>query len=145
MTTPLLLSLDLGLDANFGANYIEKGTNDPFSNGLLGYGSQASPRNQKNNEITNKANSIFDGALSCQSDQSITSFSSKSNEPSIGGLNINSTSSIDSSSRSSPTSSVGGSTGTPGFGNIRIPFENFVKGNYLSSEHRRKHFAPDSN
>ena len=119
--------LDLGLDVNFGANFFEKTTNDPFSNGLLGYGSQSSPCYHKNNEITNKANSIFDGVLSCQSDQSITS--SKSTEAPIGGLNVNSTSSIDSSSRSSPTSSVGGSTGTPGCGNIRIPIENFVKGN----------------
>ena len=126
-----MLSLDLGLDVNLGANFFEKATNDPFSNGLLGYGSQASPCYHKNNEITNKANSIFDGVLSCQSDQSITSFSSKSTETPNGGLHVNSTSSIDSSSRSSPTSSVGGSIGTPGFGNIRIPIENFVKGNYF--------------
>ena len=108
----------------------DKASNDPFSEGLVAFGSRASPCSRKNNDISCKSNSIFDSALGCPADQSITPFSSKSLDIQIGGLQVNSTSSIDSSSRSSPTSSLSGSSGTPGFGNNRIQFENINKGNH---------------
>ena len=122
---------------NFGADFFDQSSNDPFSERLVPFGSQASPNNRKNNEISTRAPSIFDNVLGCNDNQNVIPFSSKSMDAPINGVTVNSSGSID-SSRSSPTSSLSGSSGTPGFSNSRIQKENFnSQGSYFQKFQRQ--------
>ena len=112
------------MQINFGTDPFDKTSNISFSEGEVGFGSQANTNNRKNNEMSSKTHSSFENALVCPVNQNISALSLKSAGFKIGGLQVNSGSSIHSSSRSSPTSSLSGSSGTTGSTNNRIQMEN---------------------
>ena len=126
----------IGLQINFGTDPFDKTSNISFSEGEVGFGSQANTNNRKNNEMSSKTHSSFENALVCPVNQNISALSLKSAGFKIGGLQVNSGSSIHSSSRSSPTSSLSGSSGTTGSTNNRIQMENINnQGENFEPEH----------